>query len=83
MDVLLVIEVPEATLHFDRKVKLPLYAQNGIPEVWIIDLKKAVVEVYTEPQDGASRQKQVLKRGQLLAPRQLPFLALGVRELIG
>lgn len=62
-DVLLLIEVSEATLRFDKEVKLPLYAQNGITEVWIIDLKKSCIEVYTDPQDGVYGQKQILKRG--------------------
>ena len=82
-DVLLLIEVSEVTLRFDRTVKLPLYAQNGIAEVWIIDLKKAGVEVYREPQDGVYGQKLTLKRGQLLTPENLPFLQLTVQELLG
>jgi Uma2 family endonuclease len=82
-DVLLLIEVSEVTLRFDRNVKLPLYAQNGIAEVWIIDLKKASVEVYREPQDGIYAQKLTLKRGQKLIPDNLPFLELTVQELVG
>lgn len=82
-DVLLLIEVSEATLRFDREVKLPLYAQNGIAEVWIIDLKRAGVEVYRDPQDGVYGQKLTLKRGQKITPEKLPFLELTVQELLG
>jgi Uma2 family endonuclease len=82
-DVLLLIEVSDATLRFDKEVKLPLYAQSGIGEVWIIDLKKSCIEVYTDPQNGSYQQQQTAKRGQSLTPRQLPFLTVGVQELIG
>jgi Uma2 family endonuclease len=37
-DVLLLVEVSDTTLRYDRDVKLPLYASHGIPEVWLIDL---------------------------------------------
>ena len=82
-DVLLLIEVSETTLRFDREIKLPLYAQSEIPEVWIMNLKDASVEVYTNPQEGNYTQLQTLKRGHKLTPQQLPLLAVGVDELIG
>lgn len=37
-DVLLLIEVSDTALRYNREVKLPLYARSGIPEVWIVDL---------------------------------------------
>lgn len=48
-DVLLLIEVSDATLHFDRDIKIPLYAKSGIPEVWLVNLEDATIEVYREP----------------------------------
>jgi Uma2 family endonuclease len=36
-DVLLVVEVAQSSLRYDRGVKLPLYAQYRIPEYWLID----------------------------------------------
>ncbi len=52
-DVLLLIEVSESTLAFDRGVKLPLYAQHGVPEVWIVDLDNRLVRFFRRPA-GAS-----------------------------
>jgi Uma2 family endonuclease len=46
---LLVVEVSETTLRFDRQVKASLYAWAGIPEYWIVNLVDGVVEVYREP----------------------------------
>jgi hypothetical protein len=48
-DILLVVEVSETSLAYDRDVKGPLYAAAGIPEYWIIDLEHSQVQVYREP----------------------------------
>jgi Uma2 family endonuclease len=48
-DTLLAVEVANTSLEFDRKVKLALYARSGIPEVWIVNLAAAEVEVYRSP----------------------------------
>ena len=48
-DTLLVIEVADTSLAFDRKVKLPRYAAAGIPEVWIVDLISRRLETYRNP----------------------------------
>ena len=48
-DVLLVIEVSDTTLGYDRNVKLPLYARAGIGEAWIVDLPNNVVERHNDP----------------------------------
>lgn len=51
-DVLLVVEVADSSLRFDRTVKLPLYARAGIAEVWLADLRQRVLEVHREPAEG-------------------------------
>ncbi len=48
-DVLLLVEVSDSTLRYDRAVKLPLYARAGIGEVWIVDLRRRVVDVHRTP----------------------------------
>jgi Uma2 family endonuclease len=48
-DVLLLVEVAQSSLHFDRTVKLSLYAQAGIAEYWIVDLKRKTLFVYRKP----------------------------------
>jgi Uma2 family endonuclease len=53
---LLVIEVSDSTLAFDRQVKGSLYARAGVPEYWIVNLVESVVETYREPvQNPAAR----------------------------
>ncbi len=46
---LLVVEVADTTLDFDRGRKAGLYARAGIPEYWIVNLPDRVLEVHTDP----------------------------------
>jgi Uma2 family endonuclease len=48
-DVVLLIEVSDSSLRYDRGVKLPLYARHGVPEVWIVDLENRLVRFYRRP----------------------------------
>jgi len=38
-DVLLVVEIADSSLLFDRNIKVPLYARHGIVEVWLVDVR--------------------------------------------
>jgi Uma2 family endonuclease len=51
-DTLLVVEVAQSSAAYDRDVKLPLYAQHGVPEVWLVDLDAGRLQVCRAPQDG-------------------------------
>ncbi len=48
-DAVLIIEISDTTLDYDREVKLPVYAKGKAREVWIINLKDNVLEKYTQP----------------------------------
>ena len=48
-DALLVIEVSDTTLSYDRGVKRALYARFDIPELWIVDVQRRRVIVHREP----------------------------------
>lgn len=54
-DVFLLIQVSDSTAESDEQVKVPLYAESGIPEVWIVDLKLGVVSQLAEPLYGKYR----------------------------
>lgn len=49
-DALLVVEVSETSLSWDRNVKTPRYARAGIPEVWLVDPASGTLEIYADPQ---------------------------------
>jgi len=82
-DVLLLIEVSDTTLAYDRGVKLPLYARAGIKEVWIIDLPGETIERYTDPLEESYRRADRLRRGQRLESISLPGPTPSVDEVLG
>lgn len=79
-DVLLLIEVADATLEYDRTTKIPLYARSGIAEVWLVNLRGVAIEVFRVP--GAQGYARVtrIERGQRIAPRAFPDLVLQLDE---
>ena len=82
-DILLLIEVAESSLSYDRDVKLPLYARAGILEVWLVALLPQVVEVYRSPSETGYREMQQLRRGDTLTAINLPELSLTVESILG
>lgn len=65
-DVLLLIEVSESSLKYDRGSKRALYAEAGIAEYWVVNLSGGVVEVYTEPGEGDYKSVRTVQRGETL-----------------
>lgn len=83
IDALLVIEVSETSIRYDRQTKLPLYARAGIAEVWLAVLPKGRLEVYREPAEGYYKSKTILTRGERVSPLAFPELDIAVEELVG
>lgn len=82
-DVLLLIEVSDTTLAYDRGVKLPLYARAGIGEVWIVDLPGETIERYTDPSGDGYRRVEQARRGQTLESIALPGFTPSVDQVLG
>jgi Uma2 family endonuclease len=82
-DVLLIIEVADTSLVYDRDVKLRFYAESGIREVWIVDLNAARVLVYREPKGISYEQVLVVGREGTLSPLAFPDVVVPVADLIG
>ena len=76
-DVLLIVEVSDTTARFDRMVKAPLYVDQGIAEVWIVDLNAEGVEV----RRGLSVEHH--GRGEMIALQAFPDVTVGVDEIVG
>ena len=81
-DVLLVIEVGDTSVESDRSEKVPLYAQSGVPEVWIVDLVANRVGVYRVPTNEGYREHETVSNEGTLRPRALAPLALRVSQII-
>ena len=81
-DVLLLIEVADSSLDYDRKVKLPYYAQVGVPEVWIANLRDDRIEAHTEPTPQGYRSTRIYDRGDTISPTAFPDLNISVNDII-
>lgn len=80
-EALLAVEVADSTLHFDREVKVPLYARHQIPEVWLVDLVHRRLIVYTDPAPEGYRSARVLEAGEV-APGLMPQVKVSVEQLL-
>lgn len=81
-DVLLLIEVADSSLAFDRGAKLALYARHGVPEVWNVDLVGRTVEICRAPSATGYAERRRMSEGDL-TPALVPGLTIGLAELLG
>lgn len=82
-DTLLVIEVSDSSIGKDRTVKVPIYARQGIPEVWVIDVEGDRVIVHTRPGGGDYGLVRSAHRGEELRPALVSDVAITVDEVLG
>ena len=82
-EILLVIEVADASVDYDRNVKLSLYARAGIPEAWLIVLAKDAIEIHSQPKNGKYQKVQRLKRGKTVVSSAIAGLSIKVDEILG
>lgn len=82
-DVLLVVEVADTTVRYDREVKFPRYAANGIAEAWLIDLESDRVEIHSEPTAFGYSLIKILHRGQTAESTVLPEIKIPAAEVLG
>ncbi|MEG4346708.1 Uma2 family endonuclease [Microcoleus sp. A003_D6] len=82
-EVLLLVEVSDSTVDYDRDVKVSIYARSLIQEVWLVDLVENCLEVYRQP--GPNGYSLMLKfwRGQQVAPLAFPDLEVSVDFILG
>ena len=82
-DVLLLIEVSDSTVSYDRTTKIKLYAQAGVEEVWLVNLPKQVLEVHTEPTNGKYKVVRKLNKNESVSPKLLPELTIKISDILG
>lgn len=82
-DVLLLIEVADTSLAYDRNVKLPLYAEAGIQEVWIVDLTGESIERHTNVFGEGYHFTARAGRGEELRSEVSPGLSLRADDVLG
>ena len=82
-DILLVVEVADSSLRYDRAEKMPRYARAGIPEAWLVDVTARAVIVHTEPGPGGYARERVFRPGAEIESTAVAGLRVAVEEIIG
>ena len=82
-DVLLIIEVADSSVEYDRDIKIPLYAGARIPEVWLVNLPEETIETYTRPVGDTFQEIRIVKRGESLTAKSIPSLTIDADVIIG
>jgi Uma2 family endonuclease len=82
-DILLIVEVADTTIHYDRDIKIPLYAENGILEVWLIDINNQSLTIYRQPTKEGYQIIQTLDITHKLSPLAFPDVTININEIFG
>jgi len=82
-DVLLLVEVSDSTLEYDRGVKLPLYASRGIPEVWILNLRSGLLEIHRDPDPTGYQSWRDVTPAEAVSPGALPAVQIEWGKALG
>jgi len=80
-DVFLLVEVADSSLNYDKKTKIPLYARQGIPEVWLINVPNKQVEIYRNPSPKGYRQILFPENKESISPTLLPDVSIKVSDI--
>lgn len=82
-DVLLIVEVAETSIEYDRDVKVRLYARAGIAEVWVVDLTGERLQAYRRPTTQGYQEVQRLERGARVMSQTVSGLEMSVADILG
>jgi Uma2 family endonuclease len=79
-DIILIIEVADSTLKFDRETKAPLYAAAGIREYWIFNLIDNCLEIHRQPEGALYTDVRSIEPSQSVALSQFPEITLNISD---
>ena len=82
-DALLVVEVSDTTLSYDRNIKLPRYAAAGVVELWICDLEGRKITTYSQPSANGYAVSCEYGPGEQVRSESVEDLSLSVDEVLG
>jgi len=80
-DVLLIIEVAETSLSYDRSTKLRLYVETGIAEYWVVDCAAESVEVHRTPDASGYRDVSCFTGTASISPLAFPDVRVTLAEI--
>ena len=82
-EALLVVEVADTSLRFDRDEKAAIYARRGVSELWIIDVSGERILVRRGPSTDGYGESFAVERGESLSPHAFPDIVVSTDELLG
>lgn len=82
-EVLLMVEVADTSLGYDLSTKAGLYAERGIPELWVWDLPHRGVHVFRGLRDGRYEERFTAQPGDILEVVLIPGVHISVSEVLG
>jgi Uma2 family endonuclease len=80
VDIILVIEVADSTIKFDREIKAPLYAAAGISEYWIVNLIDDRLEIYRQPEGNLYTSIEIITPPRSISLPQFPEILLNIGD---
>jgi Uma2 family endonuclease len=80
-DTLLLIEVSETTLRYDRHTKLPLYARHGVPEFWIFDTEGKQLHTFRNPAGTSYNDLHSMRSPAVVPIASLPGVLVDLSSL--
>ncbi|MGB8700631.1 MAG: Uma2 family endonuclease [Thermosynechococcaceae cyanobacterium] len=80
--VYLVVEVADTTLKQDCEIKDKLYAQAGIADYWVLDLKHRQIHIFRNPTSRGYSHHLILTEPNSVAPLAFPNLALNLTSIL-
>jgi Uma2 family endonuclease len=79
-DIILVIEVADSTIKFDRDTKAPLYATAGISEYWIVNLIDDRLEIYRQSEGSIYASIEIITPPRSIILPQFPEISLNIGD---
>lgn len=82
-DLFLVAEIMQSSQRRDMELKRPIYAEAGVPELWLIDLEASIVHVFRDPVDGAYTSHTQHKADEKLSPIHFTDVSVSLTDVRG
>jgi Uma2 family endonuclease len=81
--ILLLVEVADTSVDYDRQLKVPLYARHGVGEVWLVDLTQPRLVIYGDASPQGYRTVRILQRADVVSPAAFPDQVIPVSDILG
>ena len=79
-DAVLVVEVADSSLAWDRDVKISIYGRVGVVESWLVDIEHRTVTVFREPSPEGYRSAVEVREGAV-SPSGFPDIVIRLDDL--